>query len=178
MAARLSRESLLPLMAAHVLQNGLAGLSLRPLARAAGTSDRMLLYHFGSKDALVTQLLGYLAGMFAATLDQAFPPGRCASRRACFDQVMEVTGHSAFAPFFSLWWDIVGGCARKELAYLDAAGAIMDRLLQWVEDHLPEDDPDPVGGARLVLTLIEGAQMLDAVGRPNLGRDAAAVLGL
>ncbi len=41
----------------YVLDHGIAGLSLRPLAAALGTSDRMLVYHFGSKDALVAELL-------------------------------------------------------------------------------------------------------------------------
>ena len=53
----MSRETLLPLLAAYVLENGLADVSLRPLAKAAGTSDRMLLYHFGSKEELVAALL-------------------------------------------------------------------------------------------------------------------------
>ncbi len=41
----------------YVLQHGLIGLSLRPLAADLGTSDRMLLYHFGSKDELVADVL-------------------------------------------------------------------------------------------------------------------------
>jgi AcrR family transcriptional regulator len=41
----------------YVLEHGLIGLSLRPLAAALGTSDRMLLYHFGSKDELVAAVL-------------------------------------------------------------------------------------------------------------------------
>jgi AcrR family transcriptional regulator len=41
----------------HVLQHGLVGLSLRPLAAALGTSDRMLLYHFADKDDLVATIL-------------------------------------------------------------------------------------------------------------------------
>ena len=41
----------------YVLDHGLIGLSLRPLAADLGTSDRMLLYHFGSKDALVAAVL-------------------------------------------------------------------------------------------------------------------------
>lgn len=41
----------------YVLVHGLIGLSLRPLAAALGTSDRMLLYHFDSKDDLVASLL-------------------------------------------------------------------------------------------------------------------------
>lgn len=41
----------------YVLEHGLIGLSLRPLAAALGTSDRMLLYHFGTKDHLVADVL-------------------------------------------------------------------------------------------------------------------------
>lgn len=41
----------------YVLEHGIAGLSLRPLAAALGTSDRMLVYHFGSKDALVAEVI-------------------------------------------------------------------------------------------------------------------------
>ena len=174
---RLSRETLLPLLAVHVLEHGLAGLSLRPLAKAAGTSDRMLIYHFGSKDELVAELLEYLAQVFADALDSAFPAERATSRRDCFEQVMAITARPQFAPFFRLWWDIVAGCARGEKSYLAAAGAIMDLLLQWVEDHLPSDDPNRSEGARAVLTLIEGAQMLKSVGRSSISTGVAAVLG-
>jgi AcrR family transcriptional regulator len=41
----------------HVLQHGLIGLSLRPVAAAVGTSDRMLIYHFTSRDALVSAVV-------------------------------------------------------------------------------------------------------------------------
>lgn len=41
----------------YALEHGLIGLSLRPLAAELGTSDRMLIYHFGSKDALVAAVL-------------------------------------------------------------------------------------------------------------------------
>ncbi|WP_243395427.1 TetR/AcrR family transcriptional regulator [Nocardioides currus] len=41
----------------YALQEGLIGLSLRPLAASLGTSDRMLLYHFGTKDDLVAAIL-------------------------------------------------------------------------------------------------------------------------
>lgn len=51
------REALLHAVTDHVLTEGLIGLSLRPVAAAAGTSDRMLIYHFGSRDALVSAVV-------------------------------------------------------------------------------------------------------------------------
>jgi AcrR family transcriptional regulator len=51
------REELAALATDYALDHGLIGLSLRPLAEALGTSDRMLLYHFAGKDDLVATLL-------------------------------------------------------------------------------------------------------------------------
>ena len=41
----------------YVLSNGLAGMSLRPLAKAIGSSPRVLLFLFGSKEGLIRALL-------------------------------------------------------------------------------------------------------------------------
>jgi AcrR family transcriptional regulator len=51
------RTNTLAKAADYVLEHGLADLSLRPLAKALGTSPRMLLYDFGSKDRLVHEIL-------------------------------------------------------------------------------------------------------------------------
>ena len=51
------RDDLLDQVTDHVLEHGLIGLTLRPLAAAIGTSDRMLIYHFGSRDALVSEVV-------------------------------------------------------------------------------------------------------------------------
>jgi len=51
------REELLRRVTDHVLEHGLIGLSLRPVAAAVGTSDRMLIYHFDSRDALVSAVV-------------------------------------------------------------------------------------------------------------------------
>ena len=51
------RDELAQAATDYVLEHGLVGLSLRPLAAAVGTSDRMLLYHFDGKDDLVATVL-------------------------------------------------------------------------------------------------------------------------
>jgi AcrR family transcriptional regulator len=51
------REELVRAAGEYVLEHGLADLSLRPLGAALGTSPRMLLYHFGSKEELVMAAL-------------------------------------------------------------------------------------------------------------------------
>lgn len=51
------REDLANAATDYALQHGLVGLSLRPVAAALDTSDRMLLYHFAGKDDLVATML-------------------------------------------------------------------------------------------------------------------------
>ncbi|MFG2117974.1 TetR/AcrR family transcriptional regulator [Streptomyces sp. NPDC048710] len=51
------RRDLLDRVRAYVMRNGLADLSLRPLAKAVGTSDRMLIYHFGTKERMIVEAL-------------------------------------------------------------------------------------------------------------------------
>jgi AcrR family transcriptional regulator len=51
------RNALLNSMADFVLTYGLGAASLRPLAKAAGLSDRMLLYYFKDKDELIAAIL-------------------------------------------------------------------------------------------------------------------------
>jgi AcrR family transcriptional regulator len=47
------RQRLLDAVIAHFTAEGLADQSLRRIAQAVGSSHRMLLYHFGSKDGLL-----------------------------------------------------------------------------------------------------------------------------
>jgi AcrR family transcriptional regulator len=51
------REELLDRAVDYVLEHGLSDLSLRPLAKAAGASPRLLLYYFGSKEALLIEVI-------------------------------------------------------------------------------------------------------------------------
>ena len=77
------REELLDEVTDHVLEHGLIGLTLRPLAAAIGTSDRMLIYHFGSRDGLVSAVVGRTGERSTAYVDAmpGAPSGRSAVNR-------------------------------------------------------------------------------------------------
>ncbi len=54
------RSELLDAVVDYVLAQGLAGLAMRPLAEAVGVSHGALLHHFGTKEALVTEVTDVL----------------------------------------------------------------------------------------------------------------------
>lgn len=174
----MSKEALLPSLAAHVLDHGLGGASLRPLAQAAGTSDRMLIYHFSNKEGLIRDLLEYIARIYTDALQSGLGTQRAQSRQEVVMRILAQMREPKLQPFLSLWWEIVAGSARATPGYREAAWKVMDDLLAWLETQMPVHDPDPAGGARYLLTLIEGAQMLGMVGHARTAREGLLASGL
>lgn len=64
------RDELLARVSTYVAEHGLADLSLRPLAEAVGSSPRTLLYHFGSKEAMVIAVLRSVRARQLAVFDR------------------------------------------------------------------------------------------------------------
>jgi AcrR family transcriptional regulator len=64
------RERLLAGAIDHVSQHGVGEISLRQLASALGTSHRMLLYHFGSREALLIEVIRTVEEQQRAALAQ------------------------------------------------------------------------------------------------------------
>ena len=60
----------------YVLSRGVWDLSLRPLARALRTNARMLVYHFGSREGLLREILAGLRQRGDAQIDAWFRSGR------------------------------------------------------------------------------------------------------
>lgn len=149
----------------------MGGASLRPLAKAAGTSDRMLIYHFGNKERLLAELLEYIAGVYSTALEMALGDTKPATRQECFARILAQGRQPTMQPFMTLWWEIVAGAARGVPGYKEAAEAMITRQLAWFEAQMPEGDPDPAGGARYLLTLLEGTLMLGTVGHARTARE-------
>jgi AcrR family transcriptional regulator len=60
----------------YVLSHGVADLALRPLAKALNTNARMLVYHFGSREGLMRQILIGLRERGDAQIQSWFRKGK------------------------------------------------------------------------------------------------------
>ena len=167
------REAAIELMADHLLRTGLAGASLRPLAAAAGTSDRMLLYYFQDRDALLAATLERVAQRLTLRLDAALPEGARLTPQALLCAVWSGLGSDDLQPFMHLWLDLAAPAARGVQPHADIAGAIADGFLKWVESHL---ETQSVGEAAALLATVDGLLLLKAVGRPQIADAAFARL--
>ena len=155
-----TKQSLLAELARHVLANGLNTASLRPMAAAANTSDRMLIYHFGSKDGLIAALLEYLADEMAKGLETALPPKTFATERELVETIVRLLRSPDFKPYSRIWLDIVSAAAQGNTSHQAAGHAVIQMFLDWVAVR----HPDGMDGAPFALTFIEGTLIMDAVG--------------
>jgi len=155
-------------MGQHVLSHGLNTASLRPLAKAAATSDRMLIYHFGSKDELIGELLRHLAQELSEKLDRALLARRARSNRGFVADVVALLRREPFGRYMRLWLDIVSAASQGSTTHASTGKSIIDGYLAWLEKRLPETQADPQATLAVVLTLIEGVIVMDAVGQSQV----------
>jgi len=96
------KDELLERAYRYALEHGLADLSLRPLAAAIGSSPRVLLFLFGSKDGLVSELLARARADELAFLAQA-TAGEPADLGAMVDATWQWLAADQVRPLLTLW---------------------------------------------------------------------------
>jgi AcrR family transcriptional regulator len=176
------REELLERAYRYAQEHGLAGLSLRPLAAAIGSSPRVLLFLFGSKDGLTRALLararaGELA--FLRTMrphDGAEPADLFATGR----RVWQWLADESHRAVLQLW---VEAYARSLVEpggpWADFARRTVDDWLEVLSAAQPAAERHTAAGEAqrtAVLAVLRGA-MLDLLATGDVARTTAAVHG-
>jgi AcrR family transcriptional regulator len=128
------RRELTDRVRAYLVRNGLAGLSLRPLARALGTSDRMLLYYFGTKEGMVAEALALdeRRPLLRARemLASAESPRDPAGLRRFMEEIWQRFGAPDLRPALPLYLEIM----TASLIDPDRYGPVLsDVLTEWTE---------------------------------------------
>ena len=158
------REVVLERLADFVLEHGLDAANLRAMARAAGTSDRMLLYYFPDKAALLAATLERIAARMTAMLDVAAPPEPLAAD-ALRAAVVPLLLDDAVWPYMRVWLAIASRAAHGDPLCRSIGGALGRGFLAWVEAHLTVADPACLTAeAAKILASIEGLMLLKALG--------------
>lgn len=144
----------------YVIANGMSDIGLRKLAQISGTSDRMLIYYFGTKDKLIGQVLHTIASSLADQLDAVLGQEKRPANRLR-DEILSLSSAPQFYAIIQLWFEVVGLAARGEEPYAKNATAIAKNWLGWIEGRLEESERDQ---ALELFAQIEGYFLLKIVG--------------
>ena len=105
-----ARDQLLERVVAFAAAEGIAGRSLRDIAAGVGTSHRMLLYHFGSREGLLAAIVATIEAqqrdVMAALTEQAGSP------REVMLGLWEQLTRPELLPFVRLFFEVFGLLAQ------------------------------------------------------------------
>jgi AcrR family transcriptional regulator len=128
-------EELLDAIVSYIAKKGMAGLSLRPLAKAVHSSPRVLLYYFGSKEKLVAKAIVRLrerqrvgfGKMREAHYEQ--PSDAC---RAIWKQMSAPESESAF----KLSFEVYALALRHPKRFADFLSSSVEDWLEFLSEPL------------------------------------------
>lgn len=157
-----TRDRLVQRVAARLAESGLAGTGLRELAAAAGVSHRTLLYHFGTRDALILEALGAMRALQAEMVEVAWSDA--ASRPAAFDLARGVWKNISAdesADWFRLFFEVYASCLRDPEANTDFLEAVTVQWVELIETIFAEEHPTLAGNdsATLLLATLRGLHL-------------------
>lgn len=163
---------------AYVLTHGMSDLSLRPLAAAIGSSPRVLLYLFGSKEALIQALLSRARDDELAMLDRLRADNHGTDLTSVASEVWAWLADPQHRDLLVLW---VEGYARS---LLDSGGPWSDfarrTVIDWLDvfaSYQPDGFRRTAAARRqrtALLALLRGA-LLDLLATGDHARITAAV---
>ena len=161
------RKELLDALIDAFARKGIGGRSLRDVAEAVGTSHRMLIYHFGSRDELLLAIVEEVERRQLTTLaNLPDDPGEA------FAAIWASLRLPALRPFERLFFECYSRAAQGEAPFTRLVPAAVDGWLAEVDEQT-RGRADPAM-ARLGLAVSRGL-LLDLVAtNDDAGVDAAA----
>jgi AcrR family transcriptional regulator len=131
------REELIERALGYFLKHGLAGLSLRPLAGQIGSSARLLVYHFGSKDGLIAAVMDEVRirtqKSFAASAAHASNGARNGVMRSFWAWIT----HPANLPYMRLLFEVQVLALQNPAVYARYLEGSSSSWLELIESSLP-----------------------------------------
>jgi AcrR family transcriptional regulator len=148
-----TRERLLEAAIAYVSEHGVADVSLRQLAADIGTSHRMLIYHFGSKEGLLVEVVRAVEARereLLASFPVDTPPSSADAMRVMWTHISDPAVWPNERLFFEVYGQALQG-RRPEISVLD--GVVDDWLEPITEMRRAQGVPARVARAQARLDL-------------------------
>ena len=166
------RAEIIERLADHVLTHGLSASSLRPLAKAARTSDRMLLYYFKDKADIITAVLQLVSVRLLVMLGEraATEPLPIDELRRQFADILLV---DELWPYMRIWLEVASRSAMGDPFYRAVGEQIGRGFFEWGKGQLLCDSKEQreVDAAKLLVS-IEGMLFLKAIGLDDVSATA------
>ncbi|RUL75224.1 TetR/AcrR family transcriptional regulator [Dyella choica] len=166
------KEELTAALIDYLLEHGLPELSLRPLAAALGTSARLLIYHFGSKEGLLAAAMDAMHAHLRSSL-QALADAKMAAAAKPLRWFWDWAIAAENFAYMKLFYELQMMAVRQPETY---GTFLQGNSLGWLElakRFMPDDDRD-TAMASLTIAVFDGL-FLEMVATGDCQRTTAAL---
>lgn len=127
----------------YLLAHGLADLSLRPLAAEIGTSARLLIYHFESKEGMLAEVLEAMQARLRASFTaMTHAPARPGGEPLIMTFWTWATSRKQL-PYLKLFYELQILAARNPAAYAKYLHRNSVDWLELIQNALPPQERTP-----------------------------------
>ncbi len=146
---------LLDAVVAYIAKKGVAELSLRPLAKAVGSSPRVLLYYFGSKEKLVSKAVQRLRERQRTTFGRMREARYEQPSDACRAIWQQMSAPESLAAF-RLSLETFAMALRQPKRYGDFLSTSVEDWLQFLSEPLLRQGATPEDARAFATVVIAG----------------------
>lgn len=171
-----AKDALLETVLAHLIRHGMGDLSLRGLAAAIGTSHRMLIYHFGSKEGLLVEVVQAMEARQRAVLAEMEADPDLSPREGARRFWRHLTAAELW-PFERLFFELYGQALQNRPGTTALLDGVVDTWLAPLAEPLRRRGlagGDATADARLGLAVARGL-LLDLLATGDLDGVNAAM---
>jgi len=177
MGQKHSKQGILDEALAAALDDGLSQLTFGRLARRMGISDRIVVYYFPSKEALIGEVMDLLGVRLQRRLAEAFASVE-RDHRALVRKAWPVLAHPDADPVFALLFEAIGLAAAGRGPYRALVPEIIGAWVDWVADFIEGAPATRRAEAEAAIALIDGLLLLRQLAGAEVAGRASRQLGV
>lgn len=172
MGHRHSKEEILEGALASAFEDGLSQLSFGRVGKRLGTSDRVVVYYFPSKDDLVGEVLFVLGARLQTTLAPMFR-SKVADGRGLLRAAWPVLARRDADPVFALFFEAAGLATAGREPYRSLVPQLMEGWVVWASEFIEGTASRRRSEAEAAIAMIDGLLIMRQLAGPTMADRAA-----
>lgn len=172
-----SSDEILAAAVDEAFDGGLSTLTFARVAARVGTSDRIVVYYFPSKDVLVGAVLAALGERLQSALATAFDEP-VAGHLELVQRAWPVVARAEADAVFGVFFEAVGLASSGREPYRSMAPALIDAWVSWTAGYVDGPPKRRRTEAEAGLAVLDGLLLMRRMAGPEAAQRAAVALGV
>ncbi len=177
MGHKYTREQILAGALEAAFDEGLSKITFGRLSKRLGISDRVIVYYFPTKDALIGEIIVAMATELQTKLAAAFP-AKSAGHRELLGVAWPVVATAETDRVFAVFFEANGLAATGQEPYASLLVPLVEGWIAWTEAFIDAPPSKRRAEAEAAVAMLDGLLLIRQLAGPAAAQRAAGVFGI